>query len=137
MYSINNNGKPAAAERFVRTLKAKIYKYMTSVSKNVYIDKSDDIVGEYYNTYHRKFKMKPTDVKDNTYIDFKKEVNDKDAKFKIGDTKMFLLKDTHQTDLKKFLFLVKLKIHFHGHMLLMISVVKKLLENLRKRTAKD
>ena len=85
MYSINNKGKPAAAERFVRTLKAKIYKYMASVSKNVYIDKSDDIVSEYYNTYHRKFKMKPTDVKDNTYIDFKKEVNDKDAKFKIGD----------------------------------------------------
>ena len=52
-----------------RTLKTKIYKNMTSVSKNVYIDKLDDIVGEYGNTYHRTIKMKPVDVKDNTYID--------------------------------------------------------------------
>ena len=44
----------------------------------------DDIVNEYNNTYHRKIKMKPVDIKDNTYIDFKKEVNDKDAKFKVG-----------------------------------------------------
>ena len=58
---------------------------MTSISKNVYIDKLDDIVDEYNNTYHRTIKMKPVDVKDNTYIDFKKEVNDKDPKFKIGD----------------------------------------------------
>ena len=58
---------------------------MTSVSKNVYIDKLDDIVGEYNNTYHRAIKIKPVDVKDNTYIDFKKEINDKDPKFKIGD----------------------------------------------------
>ena len=58
---------------------------MTSVSKKVYINKLDDIVGEYNNTYHRTIKMKPVDAKDNTYIDFKKEVNDKDPKFKIGD----------------------------------------------------
>ena len=58
---------------------------MTSVSKNVYIDKLDDIVDEYNNTYHRTIKMKPVDVKDNTYIDFKKEVNDKNPKFKVGD----------------------------------------------------
>ena len=70
---------------FVRTLKNKIYKYMTSISKNVYIDKLDDIVDEYNNTYHRTIKMKPVDVKDNTYIDFEKEVNDKDPKFKVGD----------------------------------------------------
>ena len=43
MYSIHNEGKPVVAERFIRTLKTKIYKYMTSVSKNVYIDKLDDI----------------------------------------------------------------------------------------------
>ena len=85
MYSIHNEGKSVVAERFIRTLKTKIYKYMTSVSKNVYIDKLDDIVGEYNNTYHRTIKMKPVDVKDNTYIDFKKEVNDKDPKFKVGD----------------------------------------------------
>ena len=58
---------------------------MTSISKNVYIDKLDDIVGEYDNTYHRTIKMKPVDVKDNTYIDFKKEVNDKDPKFEVSD----------------------------------------------------
>ena len=52
-----------------RTLKTKIYKNMTSVSKNVYIDKLDDIVSEYGNTYHRTIKVKPVDVKDNTYID--------------------------------------------------------------------
>ena len=58
---------------------------MTSISKNVYIDKLDDIVNEYNNTYYRTIKMKPIDVKDNTYINLGKEVNDKDPKFKIGD----------------------------------------------------
>ena len=72
MYSIHNEGKSFVAERFIRTLKTKIYKYMTLVSKDVYIDKSDDIVDEYNNTYHRTIKMKPVDVKDNTYIDFKR-----------------------------------------------------------------
>ena len=85
MYSTNNEGKSVIAERFIRTLKNKIYKYMTSISKNVYIDKLDDIVNEYNNTYHRTIKMKPVDVKDNTYIDFKKEINNKDPKFKVGD----------------------------------------------------
>ena len=50
---------------------------MTSVSKNVYIDKLDDVVEEYNNAYHASIKMKPVDVKDNTYIYFKKESNDK------------------------------------------------------------
>ena len=85
MYSIHNNGKSVAAERFIRTLKTKIYKYMTSMSKNVYINKLDDIVSEYNNTYHRTIKMKPVDVKYNTYVDSKKEVNDKDHKFKVGN----------------------------------------------------
>ena len=52
MYSINNDGKSVVAEMFIRTLKTKTYKYMTSVSKNVNIDKLDDMVGEYNNTYH-------------------------------------------------------------------------------------
>ena len=69
MYSIHNKEKSVVAERFIRTLKTKIYKYMTSISKNVYIDKLDDIVNEYNNTYHRTTKMKPVDIKDNTYID--------------------------------------------------------------------
>ena len=85
MYSIHNEEKSVAAERFIRTLNTKIYKYMTSVSKNVYINKLNDIVGDYNDTYHRTIKMKLVDVKDNTYIDFKKEFNDKYPKFKVGD----------------------------------------------------
>ena len=83
MYLVHNEGKSVVAERFIRTLKNKIYKYMTLISKNVYIDKLDDIVDEHNNTYHRTIKMKPVDVKDNIYIDFEKEVNNE--KFKIGD----------------------------------------------------
>ena len=85
MYSTHNEGKSVVAERFIRTLKTKIYKYMTSISKNVYIDKLNDTVNKYNNTYHRTIKMKPEDVKHNAYIDFGKEVNDKDPKFKVGD----------------------------------------------------
>ena len=85
MYSIHNEGKSVIAERFIRTLKTKIYKCMNSVSKNVYVDKLDDIVNKFNNTYRRTIKMKPVDVKDDTYIDSVKEVNDKDPKFKVGD----------------------------------------------------
>ena len=84
MYLTHNEGKSVVAERFIRTLKSKIYKYMTSISKNVYIDKLDDIVDEYNNTYHITIKIKPTDVKDNTYINADKEINNKDPKFKVG-----------------------------------------------------
>ena len=66
MYLIHNERKSAAAERFIRTLKTKIYKYITSISKNVYIDKLHDIVNE-HNTYNKTITMKPVDVKDNTY----------------------------------------------------------------------
>ena len=58
---------------------------MTSTSKNVYIDKLDDIVNEYNNTYHTTIKMKPIDVKDNTYINADREINNKDPKSKVGD----------------------------------------------------
>ena len=85
MYSTHNAGKSIASERLIGTLKGKLYKYMTSISKNVYIDKLDDIVNEYNNTYHRKIKMRPIDVKDNTCIDFGKESNARDPKFKVGD----------------------------------------------------
>ena len=70
MYLIDNKGKSVVVERFTRTLKTGIYKYMISISKTMYIDKLDDIVDEYNNTYLRTIKMKPPDVKDNTYIDF-------------------------------------------------------------------
>ena len=72
MYSTHIEGKSVVGERFIRTIKNKIYKYMTSISKHVYIDKLDDIVHKYNN-------------KDNTYTDFGKEFNDNDPKFKVGD----------------------------------------------------
>ena len=86
MYSTKNEGKSIVAERFIRPLKNEIYKYMTSISKNVYIDRLNDIVNKYNNTYHITIKLKPVDVKSSTYIDSSKEINDKNPKFKIGDT---------------------------------------------------
>ena len=59
MYSIHNEGKSFVAERFIRTLKSRIYKYITSVSKKVYIDKLDDTVNKYNNKFHSTIKMKP------------------------------------------------------------------------------
>ena len=90
MYSINNEGKSVIAERFIRTLKNTIFKPMAAISKNVYFDVSDDIVNKYNNTVHRATKMKPINVKGNTYVysmglHSKKEVNDKDSKFKVAD----------------------------------------------------
>ena len=100
MYSTHNEGKYVVAER--------------------------DIVDEYNNTYHTTIKMKPIDVKDNTYINTSKEINNKDPKFKVGDHvriskyKTFLLKGICLIGVKKYLLLKKLKILFHGLMLLMI-----------------
>ena len=74
MYSTYDEGISVVAERLIRTLKNKIHKYMTSVSKNVYIDKLDDIVKTYNNTYHNTIKMKLVDVKSNTYTDSSKEL---------------------------------------------------------------
>ena len=85
MYSTHNEGKSVVAERFIRTLKTKIYKYMSSISKNIYIDKLDDIVNKYNNTYHSIIKKKPVDVENNTDIKFKNDVNDVDPKFQVGD----------------------------------------------------
>ena len=85
MYSTHNEGKSVVAERFIRTLKNKIYKHMTSISKNVYFDVLENIVDKYNNTYHSTIKMKPTDVKDNNFTKYIEESNKKDPKFKIGD----------------------------------------------------
>ena len=84
MYSTYNEGKSVAAERFIRTLKNKLFKHMTTTGKNVYHDVLDDVVNKYNNTKHSTIKMKPTDVKNNkrVYID---EHNEKDSKFKAGD----------------------------------------------------
>ena len=72
-------------ERFIRTLKSKIYKYMTSTSKSIYINKLDDIVDKCNKTYHETIKMKRLDAIDNTYIYIDKEVNDNDPKLKFDD----------------------------------------------------
>ena len=85
MYSTYNEGKSEVAERFIRTLKNKLYKHMTATGKNVYYDVLDDIVNEYNNTKHSTIKMKPKDVKDGNkrvYID---EHNEKSAAFNVGD----------------------------------------------------
>ena len=93
MYSTFNEGKSVVAERFIRTLKNKLYKHMTATGKNVYYDVLDDVVNEYNNIKHNTIKMKPIDVGDNTtkssslerkrvYID---EHNEKDSRFKVGD----------------------------------------------------
>ena len=82
--STYNEGKPVVAERFIRTLKNKLYKHMTATVKNVYYDVLDDVVSKYNNTKHSTIKMKPIDVKNNkrVYID---EHNEKVSKFKVGD----------------------------------------------------
>ena len=84
MYLTHNEGKTVVAERFIRTLTNKIYKYMNSISRNVYIDKLGDTVNKYNNTYHRTIKIKPIDVKDNTYINIDKKVIDKDPTLKLA-----------------------------------------------------
>ena len=83
MNSTHNEGKFVVAERFIRTLKNKSYKNMTSISKN--IDKLNDIVNKYNNTYHSTIKTKPLDVTPNTYIEPSKEINYQAPKFKIDD----------------------------------------------------
>ena len=80
MYSTHNEEKSVVAERFIETLKSKIYKYMTSVSKNVFNDKLDNKVNEYNNTYNRTIKMKPIDVKTGNYIEYNVIPIDKDPK---------------------------------------------------------
>ena len=85
MYSTYNEGKSVVAERFIRTLKNKIHKHVTAISKNVYFDVSDDIVDEYTNTYHKTIKMKPIDVGDHSFAEYNEESNKKDPKFKVGD----------------------------------------------------
>ena len=85
MNSTHNEGKSVIAERFIRTLKNKIYKYMTSVSKNVFIDKLDDIGNKYNNTYHNSIKMRSVYVKSNTYFNYSRKINKRDPKFRVGD----------------------------------------------------
>ena len=87
MYSTYNEGKSVVAERFIKTLKNKIYKHVTTISKNVYFDVLDDIAIsiKYNNTYHSTNKMKPINVRDNNFIEYIEESSKKSPKFKIGD----------------------------------------------------
>ena len=85
MYSTQNVGESVVAERFIRSLKSKIYKHMTWLSKHVYISKLDDILNKYNNTYHRTIKMKSVDVTPSTYIDFDKENSKEGSKFEVSD----------------------------------------------------
>ena len=83
MYSTYNEGKSVVAERFIRTLKNKIFNHMTDISKNVYFDVLD--VNKYNNTVHRTIKMKPIDVTNDSYAEYNEDFNKKDPKFKVGD----------------------------------------------------
>ena len=85
MYSIFNERKSVVAERFIRTLKNKIYKHMTTISKNVYFNVLDDIVNKYNNTVHRSIKMKPIDVTNDSYVEYNEDSNKKGPKLKVND----------------------------------------------------
>ena len=78
MYSTYNEGKSVVAERFSRTLKNKIFKHMTDISKNVYFDVLDDIVDKYNNSVHKTIKMKPIDVTYDSYAEYNEDFNKKD-----------------------------------------------------------
>ena len=85
MYSTYNEGKSVVAERFIRTLKNKLYKHMTATGKNVYYDVLDHIVNEYNNTKLNTIKMKPKDVGNNNKRVYTDEHNEKDSRFKVGN----------------------------------------------------
>ena len=113
-------------EGFIRALKNKIFKYMTLISKNLYIYELDDIVNKYNNTYQRTIKINPIDVKSNTCINSSKKLIKKILTLKLAILleyqyiKTLLQKAMFQIGIKKFLLLQKLKILFGGHLLLMI-----------------
>ena len=115
MYSTHNEGKSVVPERFIRTLKNNIWKYTTSIPKNVYFHKLDNILNTYNNTYLSTIKMKPANVKNNKYINFNKKNNKEGPKLKVGEhlriskCKNILLKSTLQIGLKKFLLLKNVK----------------------------
>ena len=75
MYSTFNEGKSVVAERFIETLKNKIYKHTTAISKNVYVDVLDDIINKYNNTVNRTIKMKPYDVTDYYFAEYNEYSN--------------------------------------------------------------
>ena len=84
MYSTENEGESVAAERFIRTLKNKMFKHMRAISKNIYLDVLDDIVNKCNNTVHRTIKMEPIEVTDDSYVKYNENRNKKDPKFTVG-----------------------------------------------------
>ena len=126
MYSIFNEGKSAVAERFIRTLKNNIFKNLTAISKNVFIDALNDMVNKYNNTVHRTIKMKPIDITDDSYLEYNEDSNKKNPKFKVNDhirivsIKIFLPNDMFLIGQKKFILLMRLKIQFLGLIILAI-----------------
>ena len=124
MYSAYNEGKSVVAERFIRTLKNKIFKHMTTISKNVCFDVLDDIVNKYNNAVYNTIKMKPIDITDDSYGEYNEDFNKKDPKFKVGDHvriskyKNIFAKGYAPNWSEKVLLLVRLKIQFLGLMLL-------------------
>ena len=85
MYSTYNEGKSVVAERFIRTLKNKIFKHMTAIPKNVYFDVLGDIVNKYNNTVHRSIEMKAINVRSDSHAEYNEDSNKKIPKFKVGD----------------------------------------------------
>ena len=85
MYSTYKEGKSVVAEKFIRTLKSKIFKHMTAISKNVCFDVLDNIVNKYNNTVHRSIKMEPIDATSDSYAEYNKDSNEKDPRLKVGD----------------------------------------------------
>ena len=85
MYSSYNEEKSVVAERFIRTLKNKIFKHMAAIPKNVFFDLLVDIVNKYNNAVHRTIKIKPIDIADDSYAQYNKDFNKNDPNFKVGD----------------------------------------------------
>ena len=85
MYSTYKEGKSAVAERFIKTLKNKIFKHMTAISKNICFDALDDIVNKYNNTVYRTIKMNPIDVTSDSFAEYNEDSNLKNPKCKVGE----------------------------------------------------
>ena len=121
MYSTYNQGKSVMAERFIKTFKNKMWKHMTAVSKNIYFHVTGDIDDE-YSTFDKTIKMKPVDVKSNSYAEYNENSNEKILNHvRISKSKTFLQKVILQIGLKMFLLSSKLKTQFYRLTLIAIS----------------
>ena len=126
MYSTYNEGKSVVAERFIKTLKNDIFKHMTTISKNIYVDSLNDIVNRYNNTVHKTIKMKPIDVTSDSYVEYNEILTKKVVNLKLMtmqeslSTKILLLKAMFLIGQKKFLCSTRLEIQFLGFILLVI-----------------